>query len=277
MTARPFMAPLFLSVAMHAAALSGVLLAGAGMAVLARDMPVVLVTIESPGEAGASGTPGARKAAPGPGRATGVPGIAAGGTRPDARYGDVPAADEPSVPARHERVVEDEPAEAETMAVPASGAGPSENAPQAAGHRETPASGTGAENAGGHGSGHPGDSASRGKADGGGAGNGTGGAATGAPSPAAVAEMAEPAYPRLSRIHGEEGIVLLEAEITFDGKPARVRILRSSGYRRLDDAAVAALKRATFFPARPPGGPVASTKRVSIRFELREREERNRR
>lgn len=149
MTARPFMAPLFLSVAMHAAALSGVLLAGAGMAVLARDMPVVLVTIESPGEAGASGTPGARKAAPGPRRATGVPGIAAGGTRPDARYGDVPAADEPSVPARHERVVEDEPAEAETMAVPASGAGPSENAPQAAGHRETPASGTGAENAGG--------------------------------------------------------------------------------------------------------------------------------
>jgi protein TonB len=109
-----------------------------------------------------------------------------------------------------------------------------------------------------------------------GGGSGAGAGGTGLWVPAAVVEMPEPAYPRHSRIRGEEGTVVLETEITAEGKPAGVRVVRSSGHRRLDDAALEAMGKAAFAPARALGRPVASTRRIAVRFELREREVRSR-
>jgi len=88
-------------------------------------------------------------------------------------------------------------------------------------------------------------------------------------SRAAVASCV-PEYPRLSRIRGEEGTVVLEVEVRPDGSPGAIRVIRSSGYPRLDRAAVEGMKRATFSPALRGGRPTGQTIRVAITFELRD-------
>ena len=79
-----------------------------------------------------------------------------------------------------------------------------------------------------------------------------------------------PEYPRLSRIHGEEGTVVLEVEVRPDGTPATIRVVRSSGYRRLDRAAVEGMRKARFAPAIRGGRPTGDTLRVAITFDLRD-------
>jgi protein TonB len=104
-------------------------------------------------------------------------------------------------------------------------------------------------------------------------GHGIGFGGTGISSPAVIAELAKPEYPRYSRIRGEEGTVVLEVEITADGKPATVTVIRSSGHPRLDDAAHKAFEKAVFVPAREHGEAVASTKRIAFRFAIEEQGE----
>lgn len=77
-----------------------------------------------------------------------------------------------------------------------------------------------------------------------------------------------PRYPRYSRRHGEEGTVVLSVEIRADGQRGKIEIVSSSGYSRLDWAAVQALERATFIPARVGDKPVSSRKRVAFTFRL---------
>lgn len=55
-----------------------------------------------------------------------------------------------------------------------------------------------------------------------------------------------PVYPRESRRRGEEGTVLLEVEVRPDGRVGMIKILQSSGYPRLDQAAVEALRKAQY-------------------------------
>jgi protein TonB len=62
-----------------------------------------------------------------------------------------------------------------------------------------------------------------------------------------------PTYPNLSRRLGEKGIVLLEILILADGTVGEVRIKESSGYKRLDDTAVKAVKRWRYTPAKRGG------------------------
>lgn len=60
-----------------------------------------------------------------------------------------------------------------------------------------------------------------------------------------------PMYPPTSKRLGEQGRVLLMVHVLADGKPAEVRLERSSGFDRLDQAAVAHVLRAWhFIPAR---------------------------
>ncbi len=79
-----------------------------------------------------------------------------------------------------------------------------------------------------------------------------------------------PEYPRLSRVRGEEGTVVLEVEVRPDGTPAAIRVVRSSGYRRLDRAAVEGMRKARFSPATRGGRPTGDTIRVAITFDLRD-------
>lgn len=62
-----------------------------------------------------------------------------------------------------------------------------------------------------------------------------------------------PAYPHLSKKLKEEGIVTLRILVKADGQVAEVEILKSSGYKRLDDAAKKAFKRWQFSPATQAG------------------------
>jgi protein TonB len=85
---------------------------------------------------------------------------------------------------------------------------------------------------------------------------------------AQVLGVSKPKYPSLSRRRSEEGRVVLAVEIRADGTHGSIEIVHSSGHSRLDQAAVQALKRGKFVPAREAGQPVTSTKRVAFTFRL---------
>lgn len=58
-----------------------------------------------------------------------------------------------------------------------------------------------------------------------------------------------PKYPRLSKRLKEEGTVILELLIAEDGTVAELKVKRSSGFPRLDKAALKAVKRWRYTPA----------------------------
>lgn len=81
------------------------------------------------------------------------------------------------------------------------------------------------------------------------------------------------AYPSLSQRLGEEGRVLLRVDVSADGRPLTVTLKTSSGFVRLDEAAIKAVARWQFKPARQNGRAVASRVDVPILFKLKKRSE----
>lgn len=77
-----------------------------------------------------------------------------------------------------------------------------------------------------------------------------------------------PLYPALSRRLGEQGRVMLRALVRADGTPAEVAIHRSSGSPRLDQAALDAVRRWRFVPARQGDTAIAAPVLVPISFTL---------
>jgi len=88
--------------------------------------------------------------------------------------------------------------------------------------------------------------------------------------PPEIVGMEKPEYPPSSRWLGEEGVVVLSVVIDAEGKGKHVKVVKTSGYDRLDRSARKALIGATFSPATVAGVPVESRKRVSVRFLLKE-------
>ncbi len=78
-----------------------------------------------------------------------------------------------------------------------------------------------------------------------------------------------PAYPAISRRMREEGLVLLRVRVTPAGDTAQVLIERSSGWPRLDEAAVGAVSRWRFVPARRGEAAVEGWVIVPVEFSLR--------
>ena len=78
-----------------------------------------------------------------------------------------------------------------------------------------------------------------------------------------------PAYPALSRRLREQGIVLLEILILPDGTVGEVKIKESSGFKRLDDTAVKAVKQWKYTPARRGNEPIAYWYLQPLEFSLR--------
>jgi protein TonB len=77
-----------------------------------------------------------------------------------------------------------------------------------------------------------------------------------------------PKYPRESEAAREHGTVLLSVEISAGGRPDSVKIEKSSGYERLDRAAVEAVRRWRFKPATREGQPVAARVNIPVQFKL---------
>ncbi len=83
-----------------------------------------------------------------------------------------------------------------------------------------------------------------------------------------VLTRVEPSYPDLARRAGIEGTVELEVSIDAGGRVTDVEVARGLPLG-LSEAAVDAVRRWTWRPARAASGPVASRKTVRVRFVLK--------
>lgn len=77
-----------------------------------------------------------------------------------------------------------------------------------------------------------------------------------------------PRYPAMSKRLNETGSVLLRVLVKADGKAADVKLKRSSGFSRLDDAALSAVRDWRFLPAKSNGKPIDYWYDVPINFRL---------
>lgn len=102
---------------------------------------------------------------------------------------------------------------------------------------------------------------------------------SGPPGPPAVVQPSshasylgnpKPNYPDVSRRFGEEGTVRLRVLVGADGRAHEVNVERSSGYRRLDKAALDAVRRWRFVPGTRGGVPEAMWYIVPIEFVLKD-------
>lgn len=79
-----------------------------------------------------------------------------------------------------------------------------------------------------------------------------------------------PRYPSIARRRGIEGRVTLRVQVDAAGRPSRVVIFSSSGHDVLDRAAVMALHKWRFVPAKRAGVTVAGQVDVPVSFRLRD-------
>jgi protein TonB len=80
-----------------------------------------------------------------------------------------------------------------------------------------------------------------------------------------------PIYPRLAKERGWQGLVLLQVQVSSEGRVQALWVEASSGYDLLDQAALAAVRQWHFQPAQQDGRALAGRVRVPIAFELRGR------
>ncbi|MFY9511246.1 MAG: energy transducer TonB, partial [Rubrivivax sp.] len=82
--------------------------------------------------------------------------------------------------------------------------------------------------------------------------------------------LVEPALevPRISRRLGELGTVTLRVVVDARGQPREVLLLHSSGFERLDQQALGAMRRARFVPCSQDGKPVECVFDAPIEYTL---------
>ena len=78
-----------------------------------------------------------------------------------------------------------------------------------------------------------------------------------------------PDYPAQAKRMGWEGRVVLRVEVLADGSAGAVSVAKSSGHEALDDAALEAVRRWKFVPAKRDGAAVNSSVNVPINFNLK--------
>ncbi len=78
----------------------------------------------------------------------------------------------------------------------------------------------------------------------------------------------KPAYPALSKRMGEQGKVVVHVLIGADGLPQKAEIKQSSGFDRLDKAAMATVMAWKYVPGKRGGVPEAMWFNVPINFVL---------
>jgi protein TonB len=77
-----------------------------------------------------------------------------------------------------------------------------------------------------------------------------------------------PSYPVAARRAGEQGTVTLKVLVGMDGLPQRVEVEKTSGSSRLDSAALDAVRRWRFVPARRGSSAIESWVLVPVVFRL---------
>jgi protein TonB len=89
-----------------------------------------------------------------------------------------------------------------------------------------------------------------------------------ADSPPQKRHSPPPSYPAAALTNGVEGRVVLRVLVGASGDVERVAIYRSSGSTLLDQAALTAVARWKFEPARRHGEPIEQEVAVPIRFRI---------
>jgi protein TonB len=93
-------------------------------------------------------------------------------------------------------------------------------------------------------------------------------------APGAVAQdlktsnRVDPTYPSASRRAGEEGTVRLKVLVDEKGRPKDVAVATSSGFPRLDQAAMQAVRKWRFVAATDGTSPISAWTQVAITFRL---------
>jgi protein TonB len=85
---------------------------------------------------------------------------------------------------------------------------------------------------------------------------------------AMVKNIFKPSYPSSCKRQGHEGTTILEVTILSKGKRGNIEIIQSAGCESLDKAAIKALKKAKYIPAKQLGVPFATTKKIAFNFRL---------
>ena len=85
---------------------------------------------------------------------------------------------------------------------------------------------------------------------------------------AAMLNNPAPVYPALSRRFREAGRVLFDVYILPDGSVGQIKLKRSSGFARLDDAALEAIRRWRYIPAKRGNEPIPYWYVQPLDFEL---------
>jgi protein TonB len=83
-----------------------------------------------------------------------------------------------------------------------------------------------------------------------------------------VNRRVDPIYPAGSRRDGEQGTGMFRVLVDERGRPMEVQVLKSSGFPRLDEAAMTAIRKWAFSPAMQNSQAVKSWTRVQVTFNL---------
>jgi protein TonB len=81
-------------------------------------------------------------------------------------------------------------------------------------------------------------------------------------------QRVDPIYPPSSRRAGEEGTVRLRVLVDERGRPSEVQVMQGSGFGRLDEAAIDAVRRWRFQAANNGSAAVSAWTQVAITFKL---------
>ena len=81
-----------------------------------------------------------------------------------------------------------------------------------------------------------------------------------------------PLYPMIARRRGHEGTTVLKVEVLSSGVCGQIEIMKSSGHSMLDKAALKAVKRWKFKPARRGNMSVTFWAEIPIKFDLEDGE-----
>jgi protein TonB len=100
-------------------------------------------------------------------------------------------------------------------------------------------------------------------------GSGGGGGGDSPARPLRGGYQVQPNYPDSARRRGIEGTTLLKIRVSDQGEVVEVLVDQSAGHDDLDQAAIAAVKKWRFEPARKGNQPVASWAKLPVRFALR--------
>lgn len=92
--------------------------------------------------------------------------------------------------------------------------------------------------------------------------------AKGVTTGAMVENVFKPSYPSRCKRQGHEGSTLLEVTILSNGKRGNIEIIQSAGCESLDKAAINALKKAKYIPAKRIGVPFTAKKKIVFNFKL---------